>query len=1032
MDFNNRWINDNILDYILENGLENNIVTIFNTNFDNFIIKNRFEYKVLKVMNPNVYAELGIENAAQILKKGNIDTLIAIKDNEVLLRNWKKMLDNAPEESKDIIYSINTPLLLDEKNGDLTIEEIKKIEDVINDNNNIIGSIEKLIENHPEYIRLLEIPEILLDIKTGWYHHIRENIDDIDAIYEKFQIIRNTFGVNKFATLASSVDSYDSLNLYNMMIEAYQNGTIENWKKLLEVDTKFKPYYISFLSNGFFYNNTLEEIMSLNKLSCAKQIDLMPKSLYYVYSIKEIKNMDTWQLEEITSDRDMQVDNNKLLSIFENKKYKDNLKETVKEAIKGTYTDKDKLIDKILKFYEVVNFIPDTNVINKYPEDQIEKFNKKIWFNLARNKLYNVNTDTKCALVEAILSLGIFEQDEDQLERIGLLQKFATYLPKEEFTVYETKMKGDLLKDHFEIVGREVTDVEYRLNKEKLLNDPNILALFNTKEDAEEELDKLNVKLDEDAMEEELQKVYVNEQYKAVMQYIYKIGYDKVEHFNYTVKLKTDIQQLKIKNKKVGQELENKVREFYYANDARKTMTPNTLHRIFDGMDMRYKKGFYEFLRDNLDQIMNNIEKQRELSKIQRSWKKINEEYLGQKISFEKCENYLYGRNYKNVQEDEEVIAKLSSNCGYSQEDFEEIQKIFREQKQRTVSSIPQIEKKNNANGYTYKVLRLDDPVAIFIGELTDCCQALNDAGESCMRHSVTSQNGRVLVVQDENGKVVSQSWIWRNKNVLCFDNIEAIKKDSNNKKIISSDILDMVKKAARDFVEEDKKSLKAWKNSKIELLEQQKQNGEISKEQYDEEIAKINQIINGQQLNRVTVGIGNTDVDLNGLKKDKENKYPEEKVEYISDSRKQLILYEDKEIEHEENYLKTVAIYQDSADSKYLVDVDTSEIDDEIDDDEYDYDEYDDDEYDYDEYYDEDEYDEDEYDEDEYDEDYDESIKNSKISFKREVYFEENEAGTNIGLEDVKKTVNHVVGRNEARIALHNIQRILNNEKEQ
>ena len=374
-------------------------------------------------------------------------------------------------------------------------------------------------------------------------------------------------------------------------------------------------------------------------------------------------------------------------------------------------------------------------------------------------------------------------------------------------------------------------------------------------------------------------------------------------------------------------------------------MTPEKLHRIFDGMDMKYKPGFYEFFKDNYEQILADTEKQSELSKIQNQWDKIVEANLGQKVNFEKCEAYIYSHVYENVGEDELEIAKLASNSGYSQEDFEKVQEIFKAQKQRTQSSIPQIEKKDAKTGYTYKVLRLDDPTAIFVGELTDCCQALGDAGESCMRHSVTSTNGRILVVQDGEGKILSQSWTWRNKNTICLDNIEAVQKDSQNKKIISSNLLSIIQEAAKDFVETDKVGMQKWREAQLSKLEQEKANGSISEQEYNESKAKIEQVVQSQQLTKVTVGIGYTDVDLSGLKADNENKYPEESVAYISDSRKQLVLYEDQSIQHKDNNARTVAMYTDDENSTKLIQVDTSEIersqDDEYEDDD-EIDEYD------------------------------------------------------------------------------------------
>ena len=637
------------------------------------------------------------------------------------------------------------------------------------------------------------------------------------------------------------------------------------------------------------------------------------------------------------------------------------------------------------KFNEVCHFVPSLHVLDKYPEDQIEKFNKKIWFNMARNELYNVNVDTKKSLVEVALSFGAFDKDADQSERIGLIQKMATYIPKDEALVVSALDK--FTNENFEVVGREKI-VTYHINKEKLLADPNIINLFGNREKAEEELNTLTGKLSIEDMERALNvdptTENSNDDYNKVMTYIYKYGYDKVEEAkDYIIKLKTDIQQEKIKDKKRGQELENKIRQFYYKNGSKLIMTPEKLHRIFDGMDMKYKPGFYEFFKDNYEQILADTEKQSEISKIQNQWDKIVEANLGQKVNFEKCEAYIYSQIYENVGEDELEIAKLASNCGYSQEQFEQVQEIFNEQKKRAQSSIPQIEKKDEKTGYTYKVLRLDDPTAIFVGELTDCCQALGNAGESCMRHSVTSPNGRILVVQDKEGKILSQSWIWRNKNTICLDNIEAVQKDSQNKKIVSSDLLSVIQGAAKDFVETDKIGIQKWREAQLTKLEEQKRNGSISEQEYNESKAKIEQVVQSQQLTKVTVGIGYTDVDISGLKADNENKYPEESVAYINDSRKQLVLYEDKSIEHKDNNARTVAMYTDNENSTKLIQIDTSEIERSQDDFEQDEDEW----------------------------------------FEDEEYYDEDDK---IELNDIRDAVRYAKNRQEARKALQNIEKWL------
>ena len=153
------------------------------------------------------------------------------------------------------------------------------------------------------------------------------------------------------------------------------------------------------------------------------------------------------------------------------------------------------------KFKEVCHFIPSVNVLEKYPIDQIEKFNKKIWFNMARNELYNVNIDTKKSLVEAALSLGAFDKDNTQLERIGLIQKMATYIPKDEALV--ASELDEFAKENFEVIGRE-KETTYHINKEKLLSDSNIINLFGSKEQAEVEIEKLAENLSLEDMEKAL------------------------------------------------------------------------------------------------------------------------------------------------------------------------------------------------------------------------------------------------------------------------------------------------------------------------------------------------------------------------------------------------------------------------------------------------------------------------------------------------------------------------------------------------
>lgn len=92
----------------------------------------------------------------------------------------------------------------------------------------------------------------------------------------------------------------------------------------------------------------------------------------------------------------------------------------------------------------------------------------------------------------------------------------------------------------------------------------------------------------------------------------------------------------------------------------------------------------------------------------------------------------------------------------------------------RESSTIPRI--KGTKNEYSYEILRLDDMEALAIGNKTDCCFTVLGNGYSCLKHSLTSNNGRILVVKKDN-EILAHSWIWRNGDLLSLDNIEISKK---------------------------------------------------------------------------------------------------------------------------------------------------------------------------------------------------------------------------------------------------------------
>lgn len=129
---------------------------------------------------------------------------------------------------------------------------------------------------------------------------------------------------------------------------------------------------------------------------------------------------------------------------------------------------------------------------------------------------------------------------------------------------------------------------------------------------------------------------------------------------------------------------------------------------------------------------------------------------------------------------------------GCSNKNVNETLLLHNQMLNRISSTIPRI--KGTKNEYSYEILRLDDTKALIIGNKTDCCFTVLGNGYSCLKHSLTNNNGRILVVKKDN-EILAHSWIWRNGDLLCLDNIEI------SKKINSVDFFDIYLQIADELI---------------------------------------------------------------------------------------------------------------------------------------------------------------------------------------------------------------------------------------
>ena len=268
------------------------------------------------------------------------------------------------------------------------------------------------------------------------------------------------------------------------------------------------------------------------------------------------------------------------------------------------------------------------------------------------------------------------------------------------------------------------------------------------------------------------------------------------------------------------------------------------MEKMFDRFKIYYNKQFANFLIKNLDKIIVNDEYVQNLPFIQNQFDRIRDVNVGRvkEITLDMALYYVKNVEYDNIDIGNDEVAKEAKSFGYNQKEFEQIQRIYNEGELRDYSSIPRIV--GEENGMKYEMLRCDDPLGLTIGERTDCCQKINDDGVTSMEHSMVSPDGRVFYIRDEFDRIVAQSWVWRNQNVICFDDIEisdkvydvyvaenlgAVKADLANK------VLMVYKKAAKDLMDVDKISYDSMLAKNI-----------ITQDQY-----------NSLVLKKVTVGLG-------------------------------------------------------------------------------------------------------------------------------------------------------------------------------
>ena len=140
---------------------------------------------------------------------------------------------------------------------------------------------------------------------------------------------------------------------------------------------------------------------------------------------------------------------------------------------------------------------------------------------------------------------------------------------------------------------------------------------------------------------------------------------------------------------------------------------------------------------------------------------------------------------YENVEKGNEVLAETVGKFGYSQKQFDIIQKIYNKAKTIKGKYVIQANISHGTNGITFKILDKDDPLSFVIGNIANSYQDIDGAVDSCIDDNYTNPEAGCIILEeselDENGKPtnktisLSQAYIGHDPQTktVYFENLE-------------------------------------------------------------------------------------------------------------------------------------------------------------------------------------------------------------------------------------------------------------------
>lgn len=204
-------------------------------------------------------------------------------------------------------------------------------------------------------------------------------------------------------------------------------------------------------------------------------------------------------------------------------------------------------------------------------------------------------------------------------------------------------------------------------------------------------------------------------------------------------------------------------------------------------------------LRKNWSYLYNNFNNIKERCHNNITLKKLN--IIFQEVSESKDIKDISPDNYK-LSENEILndICLGNKTQKTNEQIYKSVLNIYEQMKKRTESSIPYI-KGEAQNGYSYEMMKLNDPIAFVLGYRCNCCFRTNDVAHNHLLHATLCRNGRILLIYNQDNELEGFSPLKRNGEVLIVNSIECLHKKKNSK------VIEAFQDAIKDIVSTSQKN---------------------------------------------------------------------------------------------------------------------------------------------------------------------------------------------------------------------------------